>query len=271
MATIAAIAQAAVSLGSTVMQFVGGQAATKAARNAAIQQQIQDHKYRQEVMQWQLDVWAQDLEYAREVLSYSREEFAKQTEWAQRALEAVDRNRNAETFTFMARAIEEGIAAAFQNTAIARQGLAARASLAARDRGVEGASVEAVLNDVKRQVGEAQTMTELNLQGTRRQLAREMLAADAASDQQMSAIASNIKTFAPNAPIRKPQPVGQPQAQQLFYSPNAGSLVSGIFNAITTGFNTYNALTGQNAKQTFNQLSSWVGRLFSFGSSSSQA
>jgi hypothetical protein len=269
MATIAAIATAAVAVGGAVMQQQAAGNAASAARSASAAQQTADHRYRQEVQQYQLDVWAQDLAYAREVLAYSEDEFTKQTAWAGRAMEAATRNRDAEAFSLMARSLEEGLAAAFQNTSLARQGQAARASFTARERGVEGASVEAVLNDVQRQVGEGQAMTDINLSGVRRQLGREMLASDARADETMFQIASNIRSFTPSAPIRGPQPVGQPQAPQQINGPGIGGLAAGVFNGAAAGFNAYNSFTGQNAAQTWNQLSGWVGRQFSFGTTSS--
>nr|WP_314073593.1 hypothetical protein [uncultured Roseococcus sp.] len=257
----------AMSVGSTISGFLGGQQAAKASAAQAAATNKANAEYRDAVMRYQNETWEQDLRYAQESLGYQRAEFDRQLEWSEKARESVTRNRDAEAFTLMARGIEETIASTFQSQALGKQGRAARATYAAKDRGVEGNSVEAVLGDVWRQEGEAQTIVDMNRDVTGRQLFREAIASDAQHDSQMSQIASSIRTYAPNAPIRTPGPVNPVNPQSGTTAPSMGALAGSLAGNLVGGFNTYNGLTGSKANETYDQLSSWVGRQFSFGGS----
>lgn len=248
--------------GGSALQFFGQSSASKAENKARMQagKIQQEHFY--EVQRYQNEVWKQDLDYAAEVLAYSVDEFEKQRKWVEVANAAVEKNRDSDAFTLMVRGIEETIAAAFQTTGVQRQGQAARARIAATERGVEGNSTEAVLGEIFRQEGEANAMTELNRENTLRQLEREGIAMDASSDQQMFQIASSMRTFAPNTRVRSPQPVNPVAPTQFANGPSGAQLVSGLTNAGISGLNTYNSISGQNSKQTYNQFSSWVSRQF---------
>ena len=266
--TALAVAGFAVSAGSAVAGFMGQSAAARRQNAAARAQYQRELDYRRELMAYQNDVWAQDLGYAREVLSYSVDEFGKQIAWAELAMERAEENRDADAMTLMVRGIEERIAATFQNTSMARQGQAARAQYSARDRGVEGASVDAVVGDIERQEGEARTMTELNYDATRRQLGREAMALDAQADQTAFQIASSIRTLSPQAPVRAPQPLAPPGIQQTYNAPSPIALVGQIAGAAAGAFNSYSTMSGQTNRQTFDQLSGWAGRQFRIGSTS---
>lgn len=266
MAMIAlAAASFAVAAGSAVAGHMGAQANAKKANRAAREQFARDTEYRRELMAYQNDVWAQDLQYAREVLEYSEGEFGRQVEWAGVAMDRARQNRDSDAFTLMVRGVEERIAASFQNSAVAAQGRVARAQFSARDRGVEGNSVDAVLGDVERQEGDARTMTELNFDATRRQLGREALALDASADQTAFQIAGSIRTFAPNAPVRAPQPLAPVGAPQQVNGPSTGALAIQVGQAAAGAFNAYSSLSGQTNAQTFNQLTTWAGRQFRIG------
>jgi len=257
---------AAVSLVSQVSGMFGQKAQAKQQNEYATRVYQQQEDYRRSVMGFQNKTWEQDLNYAQEVLSYSKTEFQKQLDWADTAVAAVERNRNADTFTLAARAVEETIAATFSSISTRREGQAGRASFAAKDRGVEGNSVGAVLNDVMRQEGEAQTVVAMNRDATLRQLTREAMAVDAGADRQMSEIASSIKTFSPQSPIRGPAPVQPTAPPQTVREPGAGQLALGVsgalFGSAMSGIDTYGKLSGQTMKQTTDQLTSWAGRQF---------
>lgn len=257
--SVASAASSAAGQAQIAKQSAAQAAATNAA-NAA---------YRDEVMRYQNETWKQDLEYAQESLGYQREEFSRQIEWTDKAQESVTRNRDAEAFAMMARGIEETIASTFQLQGIQRQGTAARATYAAKERGVEGNSVEAVLGDVWRQEGEAKTVVDMNRDVTGRQLFREAIALDAGADSQMSQIASGVRTYAPNAPIRAPGPVNPVNPQAGTTAPSVAALAGGLVSGVLGGFNTYANLVGrEETKQTMDRVSSWLGRQFTFGSSS---
>jgi hypothetical protein len=264
MATIALAAiGTAVSAASAVASHAAAGQAANANNAAASANNLQNAKYRDELLHYQNETWMQDLAYAQETLGYQTAAFTRQIEWSEKARESVTRNRDAEAFTLMARGVEETIAATFQTNALGRQGAAARATHEAKDRGVEGHSVEAVLADVWRQEGEAQTIVAMNRDVTGRQLFREALAGDATADSQMSQIASSVRTYSPNTPIRTPTPVNSAAPQIGTNGPSTGALVGNLAGAAVGGFNTFANLAGkEETKRTIDNVSSWVGRQF---------
>lgn len=268
MATIAlAVAGLAVSAAGTAASYQGGQDAAAQSTAAANKNNQNNAAYRDELQRYQNLTWMQDIEFAQESLGYQQTEFSRQMEWTEAAGKAVTRNRDAEAFTLMARGIEETIASTFQLTGLEKQGRAARGSFAAKDRSVEGNSVEAVLGDVWRQEGEAKTIVDMNRDVTGRQLFREAMAQDAGADSQMSQIASSVRTYAPNAPIRAPGPINPVNPQSGTTAPSMGSALTSLGSAAMGAWNNYTNLAGrEEAKQTVDQLSSWVGRQFTFGS-----
>jgi hypothetical protein len=269
MAFIIGAATLAVTAASAYASHQGQQQQAKKQNAYAAATDAAAREYRRDAVEYQLDVWQQDLAYAEEVLAYSRGEFDKQTMWATTALAAVERNRDADAFTLAVRGIEETIAATFQTTGAQAAGQAARAQYAARERGVEGNSVEAVIGDVMRQEGEAITMIEVNRNATLRQIGREALALDAQHDAEASQIAGAIRTFAPQTPIRAPGPVPEGNPTPTVTAPSGVQLAAGLANSFMVGVNAYNGASGQTMQQTARQVTGWVGRQFAIGGSSS--
>ncbi len=145
MATIAlAAATFAVSAASAASSYQGGQDAASQSAAQATKNNQTNAAYRDELQRYQNDTWLQDIAYASQNLGYQQVEFQRQIEWTEAAGKAVTRNRDAEAFTLMARGIEETIASTFSRTSIEKQGAAARATYGAKDRNVEGNSVESV-------------------------------------------------------------------------------------------------------------------------------
>ncbi|MBR0653232.1 hypothetical protein GXW78_26505 [Roseomonas terrae] len=269
MAFLLGAATLAVTAASAYASHQGQSAAAKKQNAYAAATDAANREHRRDVMEHQMDVWQQDLEYAEEVLAYSRTEFDKQAAFATTAMQAVERNRDADAFTLAVRGIEETVAATFQVTGAQRQGQAARAQFAARDRNVEGNSVDAVLGDVMRQEGDVVSMVAINRDATMRQIGREAQAADAQHDQALSQIAAGIRTFSPQAPIRTPGPVPVQNPQATVAAPSGVQLVGGLANGFMAGVNAYNSASGQTMKQTIGQASAWVGRQFTIGGGSS--
>lgn len=259
-----AAAGAAISAASAVSNHMAqGKAAKQSnAYNRALAEQ--QNRDRESTMRWQNEVWSQDLQFAREQVAWQADEFQRQTAWVAKGQDAITRNRDASAFTLMLRAVEEDISFAFGREDTKRQGRAMRGTFAARDRGVEGNSVDAVLEDVFRQEGDAITVQDMNRSALNRQLYRESLAIDAEADQQLSSLASQVRTFSPSAPIRSPQPVASVAPARETEGPSLTSLGVNLGNAAVGGFNTYNTLSGQTARETVTQLSNWTRRQFSF-------
>lgn len=243
-------ASVALQAGSAIMGHVaaGRAAAAQNAHNAQVEAIQRQH--RDEVLRFQNDVWKQDLDFAQENLDWSQDEWSRQTEWVGKAQEAITTNRNAEAFTLMLRGLEETIGFSLETLNVGRQGRTARATFAAKDRGVEGASIDAVMADVDREVGERRTVMDMNRSALNRQLYREAMALDAQADQQLSQLASGVKSYAPSAPIRAPSPVQPITPAAQVQGPSTAALAIGLGQAVLGGFNQYNQLTRQDANQT---------------------
>ena len=200
-----AAAGVAVSAGSAAAQYSQAQSAAKkqASYNAAVE--AQQSAYRVQVMQYQNEVWAQDLKYSGDLLAWAEQEWDRQVRWNEGARKAIEKNTIQAISTILLRQVEEDMATIAQGFEVRRQGAQARARVAAQDRGVEGNSVDAILEDVMRQEGEVLTTMALNRSALARQLNREAIAADAQGDQQLASL--QLKTYAPQAPIRTPSPV----------------------------------------------------------------
>lgn len=139
------------------------------------------------------------------------------------------------------RDIEEQTAQRFQQADIQKQSLQARREYQswAGESGLEGQSQRLVAGDIRRQEGDAVTMSYMNLQSTLRQLAAEA---------EGMAIA----------------PVAPPQFQQ---GPSDLDVLSGVAGSVMGGFNMYNQQTGNTMGQTFRE----IGNFFRFGGGSDRA
>ncbi len=202
----------------------------------------------------------QDIAHAQAELAWSRGEFRRQADWAEEAQRAATRNRDADAFTLAVRAIEETIGFALGVQDVSRGSRARRASFAARERGVEGGSVAAVLGEVEREAGEAKAVMDMNRSALNRQVFRDALALDAQALAQLSQIAAGVRPMTPQAPLRRPRPPSPLTPAATVQGPSVASLLGGLGNAAGSAFNTFNSLSGQTAKQTADQLGSWAKR-----------
>lgn len=148
-----------------------------------------------------------------------------------------------------------------QGFEVQRQGQQARAKVRAQDRGVEGNSVEAIIQDVTRQEGEVLNVMAMNRSASIRQLNREAQAIDATGDQQLSSI--QLKTFAPQAQIRTPTPVNPVNPAAPVATPSSASLITGLAGSALGGLTNYSTFSGQKVSDTVSDLGKWVGRQFS--------
>lgn len=251
-----AAAAVAVSATSAVVSYSQQQDAAnaQAGYNAASTRQANEN--RAATLQYQNQVWQQDIEYANDMLAWSEQEWSRQVKYDGEARAAVEKNTLAQIGQVMLRQVEEDMSVILQGTEVRRQGTVARASMAAKDRGVEGNSVDAILNDVYRQEGEAINVMAMNRSASARQLNREAIQIDAQGDQQLASI--QLKTYAPQAPVRSPSPVAGAATAAPVAGANVGQLITGVAGSVSTGINTYSAVTGQTNDKTINQAVNWA-------------
>lgn len=260
--TIIAGASMAISAASAVAAHQGQEAAASASSKAGVAGQIANMQDRSATLAYQNQTYAQDIAYANDMLEWSQKEWNRQLAYYGEAARAVEKNTLAQVGQVMLRQVEEDMSTILQGTEVRKQGTVARASMAARnaDRGVEGNSVDAILNDVTRQEGEVLSVQEMNRSATQRQLNREAIAIDAQGDQNIANL--SVKTFAPSTQIRTPGTVASVQQAAPVMGPNTAGLVTGLAGAVATGVSNYSAMNGQTNAQTIKQAGSWASSTF---------
>lgn len=234
---------------------VAGSVASYSAQNSAAKKQSnynkaveeQQTEYRLDLMEYQNQVWEQDIRYAADMLGWAQTEWDRGVRSDKMAREAIEKNTLAGVSAVLIRQVEEDMATVLQGTEIRRQGATAAARLANADRGVEGNSVEAVLQDVARQEGEAMTALAMNRSVSRRQLNRQAIALDAQGDQQLMAL--QLRTFNPQANIRTPQPISPVAPAAPVAGGNVGQLITGVVGGVTSGMTFGAQANGQNLGQ----------------------
>ncbi|HWL80106.1 MAG TPA: hypothetical protein VNR89_04075 [Roseomonas sp.] len=250
----------AVSAAGTVASYAQQSDAANKQKTYNRQVSLQQNDYRLQVLDYQNKVWQQDIDYARDMLSWSEEEWNRQVRYDVKARQAVEKNTLAAVGQVMLRQVEEDMAVVAQGVDTRTRGAQARAQLSVRDRGVEGNSVDAIVNDVTRQEGEVLNVMAMNRASSLRQLNREAIAIDAQGDQQLASI--QLKTYAPSTQIREPSPVNPVAPAAPVAGPNVGQLITGLSGAVASGFTNYSSWTGQTMQQTLNQTGNWLSRQF---------
>ena len=176
-----AAAAAVISTGASIAgQIIGFGAQSKAAweqraYNAKVE--AQQEKYRAELIQYQNVAYQQEVDHGHKQLGYQRSEFARQDKVVTNARESIQKNLFAQYATLLQRAVEENMATTFQSVENQKNVLAAQAKgqISADARGVEGNSIEQLINDVAREGGDNESILQLNRSATARQLNLEAM------------------------------------------------------------------------------------------------
>lgn len=210
-----------------------------------------NEEHRAELIKYQNTVYDQEIDYKGEVLGWQKSEFARQGKMVDNAVKSIEANRFTQYATLLQRQVEEQIAAAFNIDTVERQARKMRASaqVAADSRGVEGPSIEQIINDVSRQEGDAITVLELNRSATMRQLNLEMMGLKASADQALYNIP--IQTYGPLDPVQTPAPVPQVQPTAPVPMPSRGAMVTNVVGGVLQGMQNYASWSGQSFRQAF--------------------
>lgn len=216
-----------------------------------MQVEAQDEKYRAELIQYQNLVYQQEVDYGGKSLDYQHSEFDRQEVFHKNAVKSIEKNLFASYATLLQRAVEENMASAFDMQANEKGAMAARAKgrVAADAKGIEGNSIDQLIDDVARAGGETQTILELNRSATQRQLALEAMGLKASADQQLYNLP--IQTFQPIAPINPPSPVKAAQPAAPVAGPNRGAMMTNVVGSVVSGVNNYATWSGQSFKDAF--------------------
>lgn len=165
-----------------------------------------------------------DLAYRDALVKQQNEDAARQIEYVERAAKGINDNLRTQYATLGQRIIEERISAAIRTQDAVRQGQKERstAEVIMGERGIEGNSVDNVLNDVDAQVGRAKDMVRMNTEASDRQLSLTGQGLRAEADTALNAIP--MKTFNPIAPVQARQNVAGPSGAMLAFQLGGAAL-----------------------------------------------
>lgn len=250
-----AAAAAIVSTGASIAgQVMGYQAQNKAAwdqRAYNAQVEAQQLKYRAEVIKYQNVVYQQEVDHGQKVQEWKEGEFGRQATFRANAQEAIQRNLFAQYATLLQRQVEEGMAFTFDTVSTSKDAAAMRAKgqVAADAKGIEGSTIEQIIDDVSRQEGDTRTILQLNRSATQRQLALEAMGLKASADQQLYNLPTNV--FQPEAPLNPPSPVNPVSPAAPVASPSKGALVANVVGSVVSGMSNYASWSGTTMANAF--------------------
>ena len=246
-----ALASTAASVGGTIMGFGAQNKAAWEQRAYNAKVEAQQEKYRAELIQYQNVVYQQEVDHGHKMLDYQESEFKRQERFIEKGTESIQKNLFAQYATLLQRAVEENMATTFQSVENDKSVISARAKgqVAADARGVEGSSLDQLLNDVSREGGDNETILQLNRNATARQLNLEAMGLKASADQQLYNLP--IQTFQPMAPLNPPQPVSPVTPAAPVAGPNRGAMIANVVGGVVQGMSNYATWSGQTMKQAF--------------------
>jgi len=234
-----AITTTAISAVSAISSYRGQRqaAADQNAYNAAVE--AQQRVYQRQLMQYNNEAYAREIDYYGDLLDYQQQEFQRQADFVMASQEAINKDYFNKFSTLLTRQVEEAMATAFGIETAERQARWERATAraAAAERGVEGNSVEAILNDVSRQQGEAVAMMRLNQEAVSRQLMLEAMGLKAAADTALNNIPVNV--FQPITPPTPPAPESPVTPAPVVRGPSGMSLIGNLAGSVIGGVNNY--------------------------------
>ncbi len=212
---IAAVGVAA-SVGGTIAAGIGSKkSADTANANAKAQDDysndVYDIKvnYQHQLQSAEQDSWKTDLDFATRTLNYQATEFNRQEGYIQNAASADLQNENAGVAQEMLKSVQEGIATSLQESDVQQKTNlgTATAQAQADAQGVTGNSINAILQSVQKQGGDAITVLEMNRSAQSQQARVDLEAVKAQGDTQLSALGGNIHTYSPSTPVTTPAPL----------------------------------------------------------------
>ena len=199
---------AAVTVASTAASMAAAssqQAAQKKAagdaafsqNEAAIKQEAVEYQNQEATMRYQDETWQQDIDFATQTLNYQAKEFIKQGDYVAKAGTAIDQNENAQFGQVALQTIQKNIAISLNEANTNTSAAQARATeqVKADARGVSGNTVDAIIDDVSRQQGQAISVMEMNRAGINAESMVDMAAVKAGADTSLGQLQASVKTY----------------------------------------------------------------------------
>ncbi|WP_038358593.1 hypothetical protein [Bosea sp. UNC402CLCol] len=245
----------AMGVGSSLANFGSQKLAAEKQNAYNLQRQAIEEKYRVDMYKYGTEIYNQDIKFGGQVLDYQKNEFDRQGRMIEKARDGLETNYVRKVGQLLQRQVEEEMALAFQDDSVARQGRDAKATalVDAGKRGVEGASVDAVLDNIARQQGEAASIIDLSRQAGRQQSMWDALGLKAENDERLYSL--QVQTYNPSAPIQAPAPAGAVAPAQRVSGPSTGSLLLNIgSNILDAGKTAINNKTLDASKLSFGHI-----------------
>jgi hypothetical protein len=239
------LAIAGVSAFGTLASYSGQAEQAAQAETVRRAQQLYADHYRRQVETHNHAIYKQDIEYARDLLSYQANEFERQEEWFERSVGLIRKDYLNQLSPLLLRSVEESIATQLLGEDAVRAGRRERASAAALmgERGVAGNTVDMLLGDIERQVGEALTSYDRNRVATERQLQLEALGLKARADTAINQLP--LQVFQPITPPRPPAPASPIQPTAPVAQPSPMAAVGRAIGQVAGGYSDYYSLRGE--------------------------
>ncbi|MCZ8044681.1 MAG: hypothetical protein O9330_19615, partial [Beijerinckiaceae bacterium] len=167
------------------------------------------------------------------------------------AQESIQKNLFAQYATLLQRQVEEGMAFTFETVNASKDAAAMRAKgqVAADAKGIEGSTIEQLIDNVSREEGDTRTVLHLNRSATQRQLTLEAMGLKASADQQLYNLPTNV--FQPEAPLNPPSPVNPVSPAAPVASPSKGALVANVVGSVVSGMSNYASWSGTTMANAF--------------------
>lgn len=241
--------------------------AAETTNAASIKNAKASYANQEDTMRWQDTTWQQDIDFATQNLDYEQKEFAKQAGYVADTGKAILTNEGAAMAATALATVQKNIAVTLKEADLGTSAAQARATaqVGADGRGVSGNSVNAIIDDVSRQQGEATSTMELNRSAINQQARLDIQGQKAAGDTQIGELAASVKVYSPSTPIRTPGPVGNTVSPTILQPAEQSGLANSLaigaagIQGAATGFNTFNTLSGSTSKETVGAVGSFLG------------
>jgi len=241
----------ALMIGSQVAGHMGEVSAAEDQNAATAAAFEASERFRQKMDRYNNQIFKQDIGYFNDLLDYQQQEFGRQAVAYDKAKTAIGDDYISQVGQLLTRMTEEYVATNLLGESAVREGRRARAAgqVASAEMGVQGNSIDSLLNDVRRQVGETMTGAQRQQRSVMRQLQNEALGLSARADSEIASIP--LQSFQPLTPARAPAPSQPGTAPAMNPGPSIGKLVGGIGGSYTDFYRNRNMAMPKSLVDTF--------------------
>lgn len=251
-------------IAGTVTSTIAGNKQTKAANIQATANNAANAENYVDQTNYNDDVWEQDIEYGYKTLAYEQDAVARQSQWAGEAVKTVQQNTQVNMGQAILRSVQQNMADTLGVITANANAEAKQSSLqaGADGRGVQGNSVDSIIQDVQTQNNEDAAVMQLNRSAQNQQARIDVASAKASGDSSLASIQGQYRIYQPQTPIREAAPVGMAAVQQQQGTSALGTALT-IGGQVAQGagnvVGAYSKSTGIPVNQVVSSLASKIG------------